>query len=87
MQFVTGIPEGAVRIHFGRIETAFCPRGSLEKESLSLSLLERLRDSLEHWTDPKYGDSYSKEEAVRLLLDGFKDEVSIAVKEFVKQLV
>ena len=60
---VANIPPGAVRVHFGSVETALFPRGPMMKNSVGELLLERLRASREHWTSESYGDSVGQEEA------------------------
>lgn len=82
-RFVTEVPPGAVQVHMGKIETAYNPRGSLKKNSLSADLLERLQSDLEFWTDPKYGDSLEEEEAAEKLVAGLRAEVEIAIAEFI----
>ena len=42
-KLVYQLPPGAVQVHLGSIETHYKPRGSLQKNSLSEELLERLR--------------------------------------------
>ena len=83
---IAELPKGAVRVHLGSIETTWKPRGSLEKNSLSLELLERL-ESLQHsWTDGDYGDSLEDHEAAEKLADGLRAEVEVAVEEFLRRV-
>lgn len=83
---VDKIPPGMVQVHFGSPETTWKPRGSLQKNSLSADLLERLRSKLESWTDPKYGDSREKAEAAAILVEGLREETEAAISEFQRVL-
>ena len=83
---VAELPRGAVRVHFGSIERAWKPRGSLEKNSLSADLLERLELNQQFWTDEGYGDSLEDHEAAEKLVDGVRAEVEIAVEEFLRRV-
>lgn len=75
-------PEGAVKVHLYDYHNVLRPRGSMEKESLSLSLYERLVSAFEHWTDPNYGDNPKKEELVEGLKDNLREEVETAWRQF-----
>lgn len=81
---VESLPPGAQRIHMGNIESTFCPRGTLEKESMSEYLLERLESLLDYWTRPEYADSLPRPEAVSALVKGLRDEVDVAIAEFLR---
>ncbi|OQX93187.1 MAG: hypothetical protein B6I17_03880 [Tenericutes bacterium 4572_104] len=50
--------EGKLRqIHFYPVEDVLKPRGSMEKESVGMYLLEKLEGNFDHWSDPKYADN------------------------------
>jgi hypothetical protein len=76
------VPEGAVKVHLYDYHNVLRPRGSMEKESLSLSLYESLVSAFEHWTDPDYGDNPKKEELVEGLKDNLREEVETAWRQF-----
>ena len=80
------LPEGAVRVHLYNSKNILRPRGSMEKESLSLYLKERLLDAFEYWSDPKYGDSLEPSKLHDLLHANLLDEMSIAMGEFSKEI-
>ncbi len=88
MQFkvVNKIPAGAVQIHWlgTSVQTSMAPRGSLEKESLGLYVLERLESNLEHWMDPQYADSVGEWEGVEALVGGARAELEAAIAAFLK---
>ena len=81
------LPEGAVLYHLYRSENLLRPRGGkLQKESLSLKILEQLRSSYESWSDPKYGDSLSKEELFTILAHNLSQEVFYAWDKFLNEI-
>ncbi len=51
------IPRNAVYVHRYPVDHVLAPRGSMQKESLGLAILERLITEGESWSDPKYGDN------------------------------
>jgi len=61
------IPENAKRIHLYNFDDILRPRGTLEKESLSLYVEDRLTSSYESWSDPEYGDIPRKKELLEKL--------------------
>jgi len=83
---IKALPPGAVQVHFGSIETTWKPRGSLEKNSLSLDLLNRLRSKLDCWTSEEYGDSLEWEDAAAKLVESLREEVEAAIEEFVESI-
>jgi hypothetical protein len=70
------------RMHLYDIRNILRPRGSMQKESLSLKLYEYLREAFAYWSDPKYGDSVTAEKLVPLLKHNLEQEVTIAWKRF-----
>lgn len=85
-KLVDQLPPGAVQVHLGSIETHYKPRGSLQKNSLSEELLERLMSDQQFWTDPKYGDSLEPTAAAEKLVEGLRAEVEIAIETFTRQV-
>ena len=79
---VDELPEGAVPIHLGFVQTVWRPRGSLNKNSVSADLVERLQALQDSWTDPEYGDCLDPAEAAVVLTEGLREEVEIAITEF-----
>lgn len=81
------IPKGAVLLHLYHPENLLRPRGGkLQKESLSLKILEVLRSTYESWSDPKYGDSLTKEELFALLARNLSQEVFYAWDKFLNEI-
>lgn len=83
---INELPEGAVQVHMYPPELMLCPRGPMKKESLSLRIFEDLESTLESWTDPKYGDSISPEEALKVLESRLASEVKFAWNAFLEKL-
>lgn len=80
------LPEGAVPVHSILPGDILRPRGSLEKESISLYLQERLRAEWVSWTDPKYDDSMEKVHAWQQICKNLMEEVEIAVTSLATEL-
>ena len=76
----------AEQVHFGYVEYILKPRGSLEKESLSSYILERLEGNYEFWTDPKYADNPELKTLIFILKKNLLDEVDAAWNEFFKRI-
>ena len=76
------VPEGGVRIHLYDVKEVLRPRGTLEKESLSLTVAEFLESALRDVTNPEYGDSMPIDEAVRYIMFNMGGEVAAAVRRF-----
>lgn len=72
----------AKQVHLGSVEYILKPRGSLEKESLSSYILERLEGNYEFWTDPKYADNPELKTLIHILKRNLDDEVEAAWKKF-----
>ncbi|MBW2672185.1 MAG: hypothetical protein JRD89_02060 [Deltaproteobacteria bacterium] len=53
---------------------------------MSADLLERLKYAHESWTDEKYGDSLSSDDAAEALVDGLRHNVEVAIKEFLSKI-
>lgn len=79
------VPAGAKRVHMYPAQDVLRPRGSMQKESLSADLAQRLRSAFENWTDQSYGDSLSPEKALSVLEQNFKAECDAAWQAFVDQ--
>jgi len=78
------IPEGAIRIHLYSYHNVLKPRGSMKKESLGLSIYERLTDTYEDWTNPDHGDNPSEDELLKQLRKNLLSEVETAWDKFIK---
>lgn len=85
VKVVRGVPAGAKRVHLYPAQDVLRPRGSMQKESLSADLTQRLRSAFESWTDPAYGDALSPEKAMSVLEQNFKAECDAAWQAFVDQ--
>lgn len=76
------LPPDAVRIHLYDSNDILRPRGSMQKESLSLHIFERLKSTYEHWTDNKYGDNPDREEVMKIIDKNLLEEASTALNMF-----
>jgi hypothetical protein len=76
------IPPDAVRVHMYNVENVLRPRGHMKKESIGVTVLERLNSCYEEWTNSDYGDLPSEEELLKLLERNLQQEVVGAWKEF-----
>lgn len=81
-QTITKLPEGAVRVHLYNFKNVLRPRGTLQKESLSEYICERLQNLFEDWTDKKYGDSKEPEEVLKQLKENLIEEANNGYDKF-----
>lgn len=76
---VHDLPENAVRMHLYNVENLLKPRGTMQKESLSLNVSEILIDIYESWSDPNYGDSIREGYVLlHLILNNMREETDRA---------
>jgi hypothetical protein len=78
------LPPGAIQIHFGSYGNVLLGRGPLEKESLSLVLLEAMESAFEFWTDPKYGDNPEPKDLAAQVVMNAECELATAIMAFKK---
>lgn len=71
------------RVHLYPAEKMLAPRGSMEKESLSLDLAFRLGIIWLSWTDEKYSDSLSAEATAYQLISNLLKEIDLAIDDFI----
>lgn len=79
-------PRGSKQLHLYNSCHVLRPRGHMEKESIGVYILERLLNTYESWTNPKYGDNPDEALLLKLLQRNMKDEVDGAFREFIKQI-
>jgi hypothetical protein len=80
------IPPGAQRIHIGSFRTALNPRkGPCEKESLGLTIFERLMGAYEHWQNPDYSDNPAPDDLKAALLAAAQAELDDAMSLFIEE--
>ncbi len=82
----SNLPKGAVEIHLHKCSNVLRPRGHMEKESIGVTILERLEGTYESWTDPKYGDNPHESALLEILKQNLQQEVEGAWKEFIKRI-
>jgi hypothetical protein len=75
-----------VQVHLYNVKDVLRPRGSMEKESLGEYLTEKYEYLYETWTDPKFGDSVSKEEILVRLYQNAIEEVNVSFGLFLKSI-
>ena len=80
------IPEGAQRIHLYNFDNLLRPRGTMQKESIGLSLYEKFMSTYEYWTDPKYGDRKPPEEVVQKIRQNVMEELEQAFIKFLHDI-
>ena len=84
---IAEVPAGSTQVHMGTARSAFRPRGSLKKNSLSADLLEKLEHLQSSWTDESYGDSFVDDRvAADELIAGLRFEVEVAIEEFERRV-
>lgn len=76
----------AKQVHFVGCDKTLKPRGSLQKESIGLTILERLLSNFEHWTNPKYSDNPDIGTLLYYLKNNLDLEVAAAWNEFLKMV-
>ena len=70
------------KIHLYNFCNLLRPRGSMEKESLSLYLKEKLHSVFHDWTDPRHIDSQDSYVVENKLIENLREEVELAIREF-----
>lgn len=79
------IKEGkAKQIHLSTLERILRPRGTLQKESLGLTIFEKLLNNYLYWTDPKYADLPEVPELLLQLRKNLDEETFMAWNEFMR---
>ena len=76
----------AKEVHLFGPDNLLMPRGSMEKDSIGLDILDRLSSSYEHWTYPKYADNPEKAEILEILYRNLMNETCNAWEAFVKTI-
>jgi len=74
------------QLHLFNQNYLLMPRGSMEKESIGLYILDRLKSSYESWTDPKYADNPSKATVLEILYKNMMNETCNAWEEFLDEI-
>ncbi len=78
------LPPDAAGVHLYPVDHVLAPRGSMQKDSLGLAILQRLLAEGESWSDPKYGDN-PKPDAFRYYLRAnLNREVEAAWRAFIE---
>lgn len=80
------IPKGAVQVHLYALSNVLRPRGHMKKESIGVTILERLEGAYESWTDPKMGDNPHESALLEFLKQNLQQEVDGAWEEFIKRI-
>jgi len=78
------IPADAVRIHMYNPKDVLMPRGSMEKESIGIYILEHLKNNYESWTDSKYGDNPPLPDLIKYLHTNLMGEMQQAWLAFIE---
>ena len=82
----SNLPKGAIQIHLYNCSNVLRPRGHMKKESIGVTVLERLESAYESWTDPQYGDNPDESALLEILKQNLQQEVEGAWKEFIKRI-
>jgi hypothetical protein len=80
------LPEGVQRIHLYNFDNLLRPRGSMQKESIGVSLYEKFVREYEYWTDPNYGDRRPPEEVVQKIRENVMEELEQAFIKFLQDI-
>ncbi len=75
-----------VEIHLYMLSNVLRPRGHMKKESIGVTILERLEGAYESWTDPKYGDTPDESALLEIMKQNLQQEVEGAWEEFIKRI-
>lgn len=73
------------QIHLYPVKNILKPRGSMKKESLGLSLLERLSNIFESWTGEKYADAPNTEDLIKIMEQNLHSETEAAWQAFMEK--
>ena len=76
------ITPGSKQIHLYEFKDVLRPRGTMLKESLGLSICEKLLDYHESWSNPKYADNPDEFTLTKVLKDNLIEEVEAAFATF-----
>ena len=81
------IDRGEIKeVHLYNPENILRPRGGvLQKESLGLTILEKLISYYESWTDPRYEDNPDENELLRIMQRNLSQEVEAAWDAFMEE--
>jgi len=71
------------QVHLYDFRNILMPRGTMQKESLSLYISEKLQSAFDSWTDPKYGDSLPKDVVLQKMYKNLLTQVIDAWDEFI----
>lgn len=71
------------RFHLYSVEDVLRPRGSMQKESLSLDIYRRLILIFESWSNGGYADALPFKELKDRILANLREEVDAAIEAFV----
>ena len=82
---VDEVPTGARRCHMYNARDMLRPRGTMQKESLGAYVRDRLHDTFESWTDPKYGDRVEPGLTLCVLHQNMMEEVNAAFNQFANE--
>ena len=80
------IPKDAVRVHLYDSKNVLMPRGSMQKESIGLYILERLQSSFQDWTEPAFGDNPPRDELLIQMHNNLARETEKAWSSFVESI-
>jgi hypothetical protein len=81
------VSEGKLKqVHLSTLERILMPRGSLQKESIGMKILESLLNNHQHWTNPKYSDNPDVGALLFHLKKNLDSEVSRAWNEFLRMV-
>jgi len=75
------------QIHLYDVHNVLRPRGTMKKESLGETILERLLSAHEGWTDPKFGDNPDKDDLYEIIKKNLQEEVNGALEEFTLRVI
>ena len=80
------MPPGAKQYHLYDVKDVLRPRGSMKKESIGLTIKDKLHDAYESWSDPKYGDAIDKIKLLKLIHANLMEETLESFGLFISEL-
>jgi hypothetical protein len=76
--------EKIEQIHLTSLESIFKPRGSMQKNSVGEYMYQKLIDTFEYWTDPKYADNPPVTELMDTICKNYREECTAALEKFLE---
>jgi hypothetical protein len=84
-EVLEGLMVGVGRVHLYDFDDVLRPRGHMKKESIGVTILEKLKDYYESWTDHSYSDNpIDRTLVLKTLQKNLREEYDGAWREFIR---